>query len=51
MKKGKIGKAIVVTVASAAGIFGGLKLYAGKRKKDAQLKALEANEGHDQQSA
>lgn len=51
MKKGKIGKAIVVTVASAAGVIGGLKLYAGKRKKDAQLKSLETNEGNDKQSA
>lgn len=48
MKKGKIGKAIVVTVASAAGIFGGIKLYAEKRKRDAKLKALEVNEGNEQ---
>lgn len=46
MKKGKIGKAIVVTVASAAGIFGGFKLY-GKRRREAQLKALEASETND----
>lgn len=47
MKKGKIGKAIVVTVASAAGIFTGLKLYSEKKKKDAQLQALESSEEND----
>lgn len=47
MKKGKIGKAIVVTVASVAGIFGGFKLYSSKRNRDAQLKALEANDTGD----
>lgn len=50
MKKGKIGKAIVVTVASVAGVFGGFKLYSGKRKRDAQLKALEANEADNKDS-
>ena len=47
MKKGKIKKAIIVTVASAAGIFGSLKLYSGKRKRDAQLKALEDGGAND----
>lgn len=51
MKKGKIGKAIVVTIASAAGVFGGLKLYGEKRKRDAQLKALETNESSDKDIA
>lgn len=45
MKKGKIGKAIIVSIASVAGIFGGMKLYtANKKKKKDEYLQLETEE-------
>ncbi len=47
MKKGKIGKAIIVSIASVAGIFGGMKLYTANKKKKNEYLQLETKEAAD----
>ncbi len=47
MKKGKIGKAIIVSIASVAGIFGGMKLYTANKKKKNEYLQLETEEAAD----
>lgn len=41
MKKKKVSKVIVASIATVAGVFGGLKLYANRKRKLAEIQKIE----------